>query len=179
MFFKEEVMILPTKKKIKIVEDIQERVRSSKAIYFVDYKGLTVAEISALRRKLKEKRADLKVAKNTLLHIALSETQSVNPQVLEGPTGLVTAFEDPIAPLKVLTEFAKDKTTLKAKGGFLEGRFFSSGEMEALSSLPSKNELLAQIIGSLQAPILGLIWALQGTMTNLVFTLQAISQKES
>ncbi len=172
-------MILPTKKKMEIIEDIKERVSSSNAIYFVDYKGLTVAEISDLRRKLKEKRADLKVAKNTLLNLALSDTYSLSSEILLGPTGLITAFEDPIAPLKVLTEFAKEKTALKAKGGFLEGRFFSLQEMEVLSQLPSKNALLTQILSSLQAPILGLIWALQDSIANLVFTLQAISQKES
>lgn len=170
---------MPTKKKMEIIEDIKERVSSSNAIYFVDYKGLTVAEISDLRRKLKEKRADLKVAKNTLLNLALSDTYSLSSEILLGPTGLITAFEDPIAPLKVLTEFAKEKTALKAKGGFLEGRFFSLQEMEVLSQLPSKNALLTQILSSLQAPILGLIWALQDSIANLVFTLQAISQKES
>ncbi len=168
---------MPNTKKVEQLKDIKLALRSSTAVYFLDYQGLNVADISALRRKLKESKAVFKVAKNTLLRIALDEIGMVPIEVLRGPTGVMLTAEDPVIPLKVLMEFAKDKEAIKPKGGFLEGKFYDAVKMKELAMLPSKNELLAQILGSLQAPVQGLLWALQGPMANLVFTLQAIAEK--
>lgn len=168
---------MPNPKKVEQLEDIKLALKSSTAVYFLDYQGLNVADISALRRKLKESKAVFKVAKNTLLKIALDEAGLGSVEVLKGPTGVMLTTEDPVVPLKVLMEFAKDKEAIKPKGGFLEGRFYDAAQMRELAKLPSKNELLAQILGSLQLPVQGLLWALQGPMANLVFTLQAIAEK--
>jgi large subunit ribosomal protein L10 len=168
---------LPNPKKFEQLKEIRGALKGSSAVYFLDYQGLNVADISALRRKLKEARAEFKVAKNTLLKIALDEVGLDASPILRGPTGVLLTMEDPVAPLKVLMEFAKEKEAIKPKGGFLEGKFFDGSQMKELSRLPSKNELLAQILGSLQAPIQGLLWALEGPISNLVFTLQAIAQK--
>jgi large subunit ribosomal protein L10 len=170
---------MPKPKKIQAVEELSQRFRSSSAIYFVEYKGLTVAEISVLRRKLKEKKAELKVAKNTLMRIALEHAELGRVDILTGPTGIITTQDDPILPLKVVAEFAKEKTALVAKGGLLDGKFFDGAQVVALSKVPPKKELLAQVLGSLQAPLVGLIWALQGVGANLVYMLQAISEKQS
>lgn len=168
---------MPNPKKFEQLKEIRGALKGSSAVYFLDYQGLNVADISALRRKLKEARAEFKVAKNTLLKIALDEVGLDASPILRGPTGVLLTMEDPVAPLKVLMEFAKEKEAIKPKGGFLEGKFFDGTQMKELSRLPSKNELLAQILGSLQAPIQGLLWALEGPISNLVFTLQAIAQK--
>ncbi|MCR4428996.1 MAG: 50S ribosomal protein L10 [Caldiserica bacterium] len=168
---------MPNPKKFEQLKEIRGALKGSSAVYFLDYQGLNVADISALRRKLKEARAEFKVAKNTLLKIALDEVGLDASPILRGPTGVLLTMEDPVAPLKVLMEFAKEKEAIKPKGGFLEGKFFDGSQMKELSRLPSKNELLAQILGSLQAPIQGLLWALEGPISNLVFTLQAIAQK--
>lgn len=168
---------MPNPKKFEQLKEIKGALKGSSAIYFLDYQGLNVADISTLRRKLREARAEFKVAKNTLLKIALDEVGLDASSVLKGPTGVMLTMEDPVAPLKVLMEFAKEKEAIKPKGGFLEGRFFDAAQMKELSQLPSKNELLAQILGSLQAPVQGLLWALQGPVSNLVFTLQAITQR--
>jgi large subunit ribosomal protein L10 len=170
---------MPKPQKVQAVEELSQRFRSSSAIYFVEYKGLTVAEISVLRRRLKEKKAELKVAKNTLTRIALEHAELGKVDILTGPTGLITTQDDPILPLKVVTEFAKEKTALITKGGLLDGKFFDRAQVAALSKVPPKKELLAQVLGSLQAPLVGLIWALQGVGANLVYTLQAISSKQS
>jgi len=168
---------MPKPEKVEIVRDVTERFRSSTAVYFVDYQGLTVAEISALRRKLKEKQAELKVAKNTLLRIALLDAELGEAPVLVGPTGVVIAHEDPVISLKVIMEFAKDKPNLKAKGGLMDHAFYDQAQVLAISQLPSKKEMLAQIIGSLQAPAFNLVWALRGVAAGLVYTLQAIAEK--
>jgi large subunit ribosomal protein L10 len=168
---------MPKPEKVNAVSEIVERFRGSAAVYFVDYQGLTVAEVSSLRRKLKEKQAELKVAKNTLLGIALKISNLGEAPVLVGPTGVVIAHDDPVVPLKVVMDFAKEKPHLKAKGGLLDGRFFDAAQVVLISQLPSRNEMLAQIIGSLQAPIANLVWALQGVSANLVYTLQAIAEK--
>jgi len=168
---------LPNPKKVEILEDIKLALKSSTAVYFVDYQGLNVADISALRRKLKENKAVFKVAKNTLLKIALEEAGMGSVEVLKGPTGVMVTAEDPVLPLKALMDFAKDKEAIKPKGGILEGKFCTANEMQRLAQLPSKNNLLAQIVGSLQAPLQGILWALQGPVVNLAFTLQAIAQK--
>jgi large subunit ribosomal protein L10 len=168
---------LPNVKKVKQLEDIKQALKNSTALYFLDYQGLNVADISALRRKLKESQAVFKVAKNTLLRIALKEMGISPAEVLRGPTGVMLTIEDPVVPLKALMEFAKEKEAIKPKGGFLEGIFYNAAQIRELSMLPSRSELLAQIIGSLQAPIQGLLWALQGPVSNLIFTLQAIAEK--
>lgn len=168
---------MPNLRKIKQLEEIKLALKSSTAMYFLDYQGLNVADISALRRKLKESKAVFKVAKNTLLKMALQEMGMVPAEVLRGPTGVMLTIEDPVAPLKVLMEFAKDKEVIKPKGGLLEGNFFDAAQIKELSRLPTKNELLAQIIGSLKAPVQNLLWALQGPMSNLIFTLQAIAER--
>jgi large subunit ribosomal protein L10 len=169
---------MPKPEKIEIVRDVIERFRSSTAVYFVDYQGLTVAEISALRRKLKEKQAELKVAKNTLLRIALKDAELGEAPILEGPTGVIIAHDDPIIPLKVVMEFAKDKPHLKAKGSLMDHTFYDQAQVLAISQLPTKKEMLAQIVSSLQAPAFNLVWALRGVAASLVYTLQAIAEKQ-
>ncbi len=176
-----EVSALPREDKVERVGQLKEDIQSSTAIYLTDYRGLSVSDISALRRKLREAGAEYKVAKNTLLKLA-AEGQIDDPSfmaTLEGPTAVAFVHNDPIAPAKTIIDFMKDHKTLSIKGGYMDGRFYDAGGVTALSKVPPRDQLVAMLIGSVQSPITGLVGTLQGTLSNLVYTLQGLADKKS
>lgn len=166
---------MPNLKKSKTLEEISNLLEKATAIYFVNYQGLKVSDLAELRGRLKESNALFKVTKNTLLKIALAN-QGMKADFLEGPTGIILGLDDPVTPLKAFNDFARDRESIYAKGGFLENRFYDLSEITRLAQLPSKKELLAGILGSLQVPLQNLIWSLQAPIANLIFTLEAISK---
>lgn len=149
-------------KKAAVVE-LTEQMRSATAGVIVDYRGLTVEEDTKLRVKLREAGVFYKVVKNTLTRFAANEVgyAELDP-VLNGPTALALS-DDPVAPAKVLADFAKENPNLEIKAGFLDGNVISIEEINRLASTPSRDVLIAKIMGSLNAPI-----------SNLARTLQAL-----
>ncbi len=167
--------------KVAKVAELKELLTSSKCAILVDFCGLTVAQDTVLRRKMREAGVNYSVVKNTLLRIAAEEAgiEGLEP-VLEHNTAIAVAPEDPVAVAKIICEFAKENKALKVKIGVLDGKVISADEIKALAALPPKEVLIAKMLGSMNAPISGFVNVLQGTIRNVVYALEAVrKQKES
>jgi len=140
--------------KKKIVAEIAEKLKASKATILVDYRGLDVAAITELRKQLREAGVEFKVYKNTLVRRATQETDlTVLDEHLVGPTAIAFSTEDVVAPAKVLSNFAKENEALEIKTGIIEGNVVSLDEIKELAELPSREGLLAMLLSVLQAPV--------------------------
>lgn len=163
------------------VAELKELLTSSKCAILVDFCGLTVAQDTVLRRKMREAGVNYSVVKNTLLRIAAEEAgiEGLEP-VLEHNTAIAVAPEDPVAVAKIIYDFAKENKALKVKIGVLDGKVIGAEEIKALAELPPKEVLIAKMLGSMNAPISGFVNVLQGTIRNVVYALEAVrKQKES
>ena len=168
--------------KAAIVESMKEKLTNAKGAVFVSFTGLTVADVTKLRRKFVEAGVEYKVIKNTLTRIAAQQTghEGLN-EILEGPTAMAMSTEDPVAPAKVLEEFIKETKTqaITVKAGLLDGQIIDAAAVNELANLPSREVLLAKLLGSMQAPIAGTVNVLQGTIRNAVYVFEAVrKQKE-
>lgn len=172
--------VIRPEKEAKVAE-LKELLTNSKCAILVDFCGLTVAQDTVLRRKMREAGVNYSVVKNTLLRIAAEEAgiEGLEP-VLEHNTAIAVAPEDPVAVAKIICEFAKENKALKVKIGVLDGKVISAEEIKALAALPPKEVLIAKMLGSMNAPISGFVNVLQGTIRNVVYALEAVrKQKES
>ena len=168
------------------VASLKEQLSTAKGVVLTGYKGLTVAQDMKLRAKFREAGVSYHVVKNTMVRIAANEIglEGLDP-VLNGTTAIAVSAEDAVAPAKVVYDFIKEnkleKTeVLTIKLGVVEGKVISVDEVKALASLPSREVRIAKVLGSMQAPISGMVNVLQGTIRNMVYVLDAIrAQKES
>jgi len=153
--------------KKQIVAELVETLKSAQAGVLVDYRGITVEEDTRLRAKLREAGVEYKVVKNTLTRFAANEVGfgELDPQ-LNGPTALAISTTDAVAPAKVISDFAKDVEALEIKAGFVDGKVIGLDEIKQLASTPSKDVLIAKIMGSLNAPISKLVRTLQALVDN-------------
>lgn len=167
--------------KKKVVEELKEKFATTKVVIVTDYKGLNVAQMTALRRKLSEADVEYKVVKNTLLTRASKDTDvELLTDVFEGPSGIAFSFDDPVAPAKILTEFAKENKTLEIKAGVMDGKRMDINAITALSKLPSREDLLAQVLSAMNAVPSGLVRALADVPRRMMNVLNAIKdQKEA
>lgn len=172
---------MPNNKNKELVAELTKKVADAKSIVFAEYHGLDANQISDLRKQLKESGSEMSVAKNTLVKIALKENNYNGDleKELEGPVATFFGNEDAIAPIKILSDFAKKFELPKIKVGLVEGRVASASEIEVLSNLPSREELLARVVGGLKSPLSGFVNVLGGTKRNLVYVLSAIADKKS
>ena len=153
--------------KKQVVAELVEKLKSAQAGVLVDYRGLTVEEDTNLRRKLREAGVEYKVVKNTLTRFAANEVGLTGmDNELNGPTALAISVDDPVAPAKVIADFAKENECLKIKAGFLDGAVISLDEINKLAKTPSRDTLIAQIMGSLNAPVSNLVRTLQALVDN-------------
>lgn len=144
-----------------------------------DYRGLKVSELEELRTKLRATNTQYRIAKNTLLKIAVQGTAYENlSDSFQGTTGVVLAFEDPVSPAKALSEFAKDHDKLVVRSAGLDGQLLGSEEVIQLSKLPGKDELRAKLLGTLNAVPTGLVRVLNGVPSKFVYLLQAIKDNK-
>jgi large subunit ribosomal protein L10 len=161
------------------VAELKELLTSSQGVVLVNYCGLTVAEDTELRKQMREAGVKYMVAKNTFIRIAAKEAGIEGLDgILEQNTALACSADDPVAPAKITHTFGKDHEALQIKGGLLNGKAISVDEINALAELPSKEELLAKLVGSMQAPISGLVNVLHGTLRSLVTVVDAIREKK-
>ena len=153
--------------KKQVVAELVETLKSAQAGVLVDYRGLTVEQDTDLRRKLREAGVEYKVVKNTLTRFAAKEVglDGLDEQ-LNGPTSLAVSAEDPVAPAKIIADFAKEVECLQIKAGFLDGNVISLDEVKTLANTPSRDTLIAKIMGSLNAPISNLVRTLQALVDN-------------
>ncbi|WP_278961857.1 50S ribosomal protein L10 [Mitsuokella multacida] len=175
-----------TSAKQAVVAQLKEQLESAKGVVLTSYKGLTVAQDTELRRELREAGVSYHVVKNTMLRIAAKEAGIEGiEEHLEGTTAFAFSTEDAVAPAKVICSFIKknkleDAEVLTVKVGMVEGKVIGVDEVKALAALPSREELIAKLLGSMNAPISNTVNVLQGVIRNAVYVLDAIrSQKES
>lgn len=140
-----------------IIEEISASIKDAQSVVVVDYRGLTVAEDTQLRKELREAGVTYKVYKNTMMNFAFKGTdyESLAP-VLEGPSAIAISTEDATAPARILAKFAKNAPALEIKAGVVEGTFYDANGMKAVAAVPSRDELLSKLLGSLQSPITNL-----------------------
>lgn len=147
-------------KKKQVVQEIADQFSDSKSSVLVDYRGLDVAEVTALRKELRDNNVDYKVYKNSMTKRAIEGTDLENlTETLVGPTAIAFGKEDVVLPAKILAKFAKDHKNLEIKGGVIEGEVATLDEIEELSTLPDYDGLVAMLLSVLQAPIRNLAYA--------------------
>ena len=164
-----------------IVDQIKEQFQGSASAICVDFRGVNVEKITNFRRQVQGVSGNYQVVKNTLARRAIADTSFEGlGQFLVGPTGIVFCQGEPMEPAKVAVAFAKETNgALQIKGGVIDGTVFDAKGIEQVSKLPSRQEMLAQLVSSLQSPISGLVGTLEGVTREFVYTLQAIADKKA
>jgi large subunit ribosomal protein L10 len=164
--------------------DLVEKMKKANSIVFASYNALTVKDNEALRQELRKENAEYFVAKKTLMNLAFKDQglEGANAREFDGKVATIFAYGDQVAPAKVLFNFKKDKDKaekIQFVGGFLDGRFITKSEVEALSQLPGRQELYAKMLGSLNAPVSGFVNVLGGNLRGLVTALKAIADAKA
>jgi large subunit ribosomal protein L10 len=163
---------VPTQEKVETIEDLKTRLRGVKTVLLTEYRGLSVAQLSELRKQLRSVSAEYKIVKNRLARLALSSDLSSVGTYLKGPTGMILSREDAVAVAKTLHTFAKTNTALVIKAGYVEGQMLEPAGLKALADLPSKDALRSAIVGALQGPLAQLIGLLTAPQRDLVYVLE-------
>lgn len=166
---------MPTAEKTAAIEQLQDTIKGAAAIFLADFTGLNVEKMTSLRRKCRENGVHLEVVKNTL---AIRATRALELSELEphfrGPTLLALSRDDATSPARVLVDFRKEHEKPELKLGFVEGRILSAKEVEALANLPTRDQLIAQVMQLALGPVQNLAMVLQGITTKLVRTVDAV-----
>lgn len=163
----------------QVVQELKDRFSNSSSAILVDYKGLTVQEVTELRSNFREAGVDYKVYKNTLTEIAVKDVglEELVP-FLEGPTAIAFSADDPVAPAKILTDAIKKYKKIEFKAGVVDGKVIDVDGVKALAELPSREELIAKMLGSMNAPITNLVGVLSGPTRALAYALNAIKEQK-
>jgi len=176
-------MALTRQQKEEIVASVKDSLKKQKSTVFTDFKGVSVSKMTELKRKLRESGAEYKVIKKNLLQKAVDEAglEGVSVKEFEGSTGVAFSYEDEVSSAKVVYDFSKQEEVgeFKILGGILENKSMSEAEVLALAKLPSKEQLLGQLVGQLNAPIAGFVNVLAGNIKNLAYVLNAIKEKKA
>jgi len=167
-----------------LVEEISENLKESKGFFVTSYVGLTAEDISAIHKSCRKESSKYMVVKNRVFKIAVKESgYEVSKQLedsLKGSTAVVFSKSDSIAMAKMLLGIEKEKNgLLKLKGGFVEGRWFNEEQVVELSKLPSREVLLAKLMGTLKAPLNGFVSVLSAPLRNMLYVLNGIAEKKS
>lgn len=167
--------------KIQLVTNLAPKLSGATSIILVNYTGLSVASQQALKAQLREVGATMTVVKNTLIKRAVADAklddQIATDEVLAGQTALIMTEGDAIAPIQILGKFAKESNVPKFKVAIVEGSFYDTTGLTKLSTLPSKDVILSQVLGSLMSPSYGLVGVLQGNLQKLVYILKEVSTR--
>lgn len=172
---------MPTEAKRREIDELAERVKSSEAVYIVEYRGLSVSKSTAVRKLIRASDGEMKVAKNTLMRIALREAGTVTADEIDsGPNAYVFAYKDVAATAKALRDFSKERgnEALVIKGGIMGGKLLNKDQVLALADLPPREVLIAQLLGVMNGPIRGLVTVLSGTPRALVTALSQIAEQK-
>lgn len=163
-----------------VVTEIQEKLSRAQTVVVADYRGLNVEEVTELRKELREAGVDFRVAKNTLTRLAVknAKLEGMDPY-LEGPTALAFGYDDPVTPAKILSTFAKSHKNLELKAGILEGKVIDVNTLKELADLPSREALLGQVAGLLQAPMRNLVYVLSAPIREMAYVLEAVRKKQA
>ena len=167
--------------KQQVVTELRDKLKRAKAVFLADFRGMNVGKATDLRNELRKASVEYRVVKNTLLDLASRETdkESLSPHYI-GPTAIAFSYDDPVSAAKVLSKFAKEQqATFKLKAGVLSGKVISVADILALADLPSREVLLAKLLGTMQAPTTNFVCVLAAVPASFVRVLSAIkTQKE-
>jgi large subunit ribosomal protein L10 len=171
---------VPKQEKIDSVNLVKEKLSRAKSVVVTDYRGLTVAEMTDLRNRLRKEGIEYKIVKNRLAKIALRES-GLDPMdgFLKGTTAIAFGIKDPVSPAKVLTAYAKDNAKLKIIGGLMDNALLDVATITALSQTPSREVLLGRLVGSLGSPIQRLAYGLNQTAAKIVYAFDAVARKKA
>ena len=171
--------MLNKEQKAKVITDLKDRLSNAQSVVLVDYKGISVADDTILRRKLRESNVEYAVVKNTLMDIAMKELgYDTMSEYLSGPTAMAIS-DDPVAPAKTLYEYSKTNEHIKFISAIVQGKIIGVDDIENLAQLPPREELIAKALGSMKSPITNLVYVLNGTISSLVYALNAVKEKKS
>jgi large subunit ribosomal protein L10 len=163
---------VPTREKVAAVEDLKARLHGVKTVLLTEYRGLTVQQLSELRKQLRAVSAQYKVVKNRLAKIAVSSSElSALSSQLTGPVGLIVSKDDPVAVAKAVSTFARTNQALTVKGGYVDGQVMPPDGLKALAELPSKEALRSQLVGAVQGPLAQLVGLLEAPQRELIYIL--------
>ncbi|MBU4474994.1 MAG: 50S ribosomal protein L10 [Proteobacteria bacterium] len=165
--------------KEEAVKDLHAKLEQSQAAVLVDYRGLKVEALNALRLQLRNSRAEYKVVKNNLTKLAAEGTDAaVLRDYLIGPCALAIGYDNPVTMAKVLIEFAKSNPNLEIRGGVLQGKFISEDDIKSLATLPGREVLLGKLLSVLVSPSTGLVQVFSGIIRKFLYTLKAIQDQK-
>ena len=165
--------------KIAEVEAIAERMRGAQSMVLADFTGLTVAQMTVFRATCREKSVECRVVKNRLARIAADDADlSILKEHLNGPTAIMFGPESQVDPAKIVVDFAKDNEAMEIKGGILDGAYLDAKEVVALSRTPSKDELIAKMMGSINSPVSGIAMSISAVMGGLARTIDAVAKQK-
>ena len=171
---------MPRPDKIQKVQDVSDSLSQAKSIFMTDFTGLSVEEMTILRREFRKADVHYVVVKNTLAKLSAKKSGFDNMvKFLTGPTGLAISFDDPVAPIRIIDSFQKkhDKQP-SIKAAIVEGELLDEQATQEIRSIPSRDVLLGQVVSGIASPISGLVGGLQGLFRNLVYALDAIKEKK-
>ena len=173
-------MSITRQEKEKIVQGLSDKFSKAKSIVFLGFQGLTVKEDGELRSRLRSENIDYKVARKTLMRRSLKEVkiEGADDINLEGPVGVAVCYDDEVAPARLANEYAKTNKNLKLLGGYISSKYLDATEIKALSLLPGRDQLRAQLVGTINAPVSGFVNVLAGNMRGLVNVLKAVGENK-
>lgn len=165
---------MPTQVKSQQIDDLVERMRRAELTILADYRGLTVSALQDLRGRLRPVDAEFKIAKNTLTRIAAERIgiEGLEP-FLEGPSAIMFAYGDVVAPAKAMSDFARSSRILQVKAGVMNNLVVSQGDIEAISSLPPREELIGKLVGLLASPMSRTVGVLSGPSRSVAYLVNA------
>ena len=171
--------MLTKKQKKEIIEELAKKIIDSKTVVVCDFKGLNVADMKEIRKKLGENKSGMKVAKKTLAKLAFEKSGiNMNTGAMKGQLAFIYGGESEVAAPKILAEFGRKNKFLKILAGVLEGKVLNMEEVVGLSKIPSREILLTQLVGAINSPINGFVNALGGNLRNLVYVLNAVKDEK-
>ena len=171
---------MPNKKNIEQVKELSESFSRAKAIYFTEYHGLNVGDITKLRSEFFKADVEFKVAKNTLIKLAAEENKIDGlEEILKGSTALAIAYEEPVSPAKVIKEFTKENELPSVKGILFDGEIMPGEDFKRLANLPSKEELLSKLVSMLNNPLQKLVSTLNAPLQNVAGALNNLKEQKS
>jgi large subunit ribosomal protein L10 len=167
--------------KEKIIEDLKDKISRAHGLYFADFTGITVEEVNSLRNEFYKEGIDYHVVKNTLVRKALESVTGYDKvyDKLVGPTAIAFGYDDPVLPAKIIKKFSEKTKKLSVKACVLEKRVYDGSELSKIASMPSRPEMIAAILGSIQAPASGIVGALNAVARDLIYVIDAIEKKKA
>ena len=173
--------MITKQRKQEIISGLTEKFRKASGFYLVDFVGMNVEESIKIRRQFKKMNVDYLVAKNTLILRAIKEVgdYKLPEDIFKGQTAIIFSYSDPVSPAKTLKEHIDKNNKPVFKGAYIDGQFFDGKQLKTVASLPTKQDMMASIVGSLHAPISGIVGSLNAVMRDLASVIEEVAKKQA